>query len=86
MRQRMANVLTEYDVTQLAGHSDCSTTHRFYLAVRADLTDRARAPDADGHGRRFWHALGTRADFGQKGVDGSAGKWLQWRDLRETRP
>lgn len=39
----LANGLTEYDVMQLAGHSDFSTTHRFYLAVRSDLVDRARA-------------------------------------------
>lgn len=38
----LANGLTEYDVMQLAGHSEFSTTHRFYLAVRTDLIDRAR--------------------------------------------
>ena len=36
------NGLSEYDVMELAGHSDFATTHRFYLAVRRDLLDRAR--------------------------------------------
>jgi len=36
------NGLSEYDVMKLAGHSDFGTTHRFYLAVRRDLLDRAR--------------------------------------------
>ena len=73
----LANGLTEYDVMQLAGHSDFSTTHRFYLAVRTDLIDRARTATRAAMGGDF----GTRADSGQKGIDGSAGKWLQWRDL-----
>jgi len=38
----LTNGLAEYDVMQLAGHSDFSTTHRFYLAVRTDVIDRAR--------------------------------------------
>jgi hypothetical protein len=33
---------------QLAGHSEFSTTHRFYLAVRSDLIDRARAAGMKG--------------------------------------
>jgi integrase len=40
------NGLLEFDVMKLAGHSDFSTTHRFYLAVRRDLTDKARAATA----------------------------------------
>jgi len=39
--------LSEYDVMTLAGHSNFSTTHRFYLAVADDLVDRAR--QATGH-------------------------------------
>ena len=38
----LANGLSEYEVMRLAGHSDFQTTHRFYLAVRRDLIDRAR--------------------------------------------
>jgi hypothetical protein len=34
--------LSEYDVMKLAGHSNFSTTHRFYLAMADDLVDRAR--------------------------------------------
>jgi integrase len=76
----LANGLTEYDVMQLAGHSDFSTTHRFYLAVRTDLINRARAATRTAVGDDFGTRL-ARADFAQKGVDGSNGKWLQWRDL-----
>jgi integrase len=52
----LANGLTEYDVMQLAGHSEFSTTHRFYLAVRSDLIDRARAATVAAMGASF----GTR--------------------------
>jgi len=38
--------LSEFDVMKLAGHSDFATTHRFYLAVRRDLVERARAATA----------------------------------------
>jgi len=37
-----AKDLSERDVMVLAGHSSFETTHRFYLAVADDLTDRAR--------------------------------------------
>jgi integrase len=41
------NGLSEFEVMKLAGHSDFQTTHRFYLAIRRDLVDRARrASDA----------------------------------------
>jgi len=39
----LANGLGEFDVMNLAGHSSFQTTHTFYLAVRRDLSDRARA-------------------------------------------
>ena len=38
-----ASGLSEFDVMTLAGHSCFETTRRFYLAVRPDLVDRARA-------------------------------------------
>jgi len=38
----LENGLSEYDVMKLAGHSEFSTTQRFYLAVRTDLVDSAR--------------------------------------------
>ena len=40
--------MSEYDVMILAGHSNFSTTHSFYLAVNQDLIDRARQVAADG--------------------------------------
>jgi integrase len=33
----ISNGLSEYDVMSLAGHSEFSTTHRFYLNVQGDL-------------------------------------------------
>ena len=43
LTQWLTNGLSEYDVMQLAGHSDFETTRRFYLAVSQDLVQRARA-------------------------------------------
>jgi integrase len=41
-----SNGLAEYDVMNLAGHTDFETTHNFYLGVREDLLDRARVATA----------------------------------------
>jgi integrase len=49
----LANGLMEYDVMQLAGPSEFSTTHRFYLAVRHDPLDRARATTVAAMGANF---------------------------------
>ena len=38
----LAQGLSEYEVMILAGHASFDTTHRFYLAVRDDVMDRAR--------------------------------------------
>jgi len=38
----LRNGLKEYEVMQMAGHSDFNTTRRFYLAVSEDLVKRAR--------------------------------------------
>jgi integrase len=38
-----ANGLREYDVMKMAGHSSFETTRTFYLAIRDDLLERARA-------------------------------------------
>lgn len=38
-----ANDLREFEVMNLAGHANFETTRKFYLAVRTDLLDRARA-------------------------------------------
>ena len=42
----LTNGLSEYDVMNLAGHAEFETTRRFYLAVREDLLQRARAVSA----------------------------------------
>ena len=42
----LANGLSEYDVMYLAGHAAFETTHQFYLAVREDLLQSARAASA----------------------------------------
>ncbi len=38
----LAHGLSEFDVMNMAGHASFQTTHRFYLAVREDLLQRAR--------------------------------------------
>ena len=35
--------LREYDVMKIAGYASFETTHKFYLAIRKDLLDQARA-------------------------------------------
>jgi integrase len=40
--QWFENGLNEFQVMKLAGHSDFSTTHRFYLAANQDLVKQAR--------------------------------------------
>jgi integrase len=42
----LSSGMSEYDVMNLAGHSDFSTTHGFYLAVNPNLVDRARKATA----------------------------------------
>ena len=44
----LAQGMTEYDVMKLAGHAQFDTTHKYYLAVRDDLIDRARLATARG--------------------------------------
>ena len=41
------NGLREYDVMKIAGHASFETTHKFYLAIRNDLLDQARALSSD---------------------------------------
>jgi len=59
-----ANGLTEFDVMNLAGHADFDTTHRFYLAVREDLTDRAREATTAAMKRCFGARLARAAISG----------------------
>ena len=60
-----ANSMTEFDVMKLAGHSDFSTTHRFYLAVRQDLLEKARTASVAAMSNDF----GARLYREQKGID-----------------
>jgi integrase len=43
----LSNGLSEYDVMNLAGHAKFETTRQFYLAVREDLLNDARAVSAE---------------------------------------
>jgi len=55
----LAKGLSEFEVMKLAGHSNFSTTHRFYLRVRDDVIDRARKASiraTNGDLARIWHA------------------------------
>jgi integrase len=55
----LAKGLSEFEVMKLAGHSNFSTTHRFYLRVRDDMIDRARKASiraANADLARIWHA------------------------------
>jgi hypothetical protein len=50
--------LSLYEVKELAGHAKIETTERFYLAVRRDVVDRARAAsDASRKGNSVAHLL-----------------------------
>lgn len=42
-----ANGLSEYEVMTMAGHASFETTRRFYLAIRSDVVDRARAASSE---------------------------------------
>ena len=59
----LANGLSEYDVMYLAGHAEFETTHQFYLAVREDLLQRARAASAEAMNGNFVAHL-LRTPFG----------------------
>jgi integrase len=55
----LAKGLSEFEVMKLAGHSNFSTTHRFYLRVRDDMIDRARKASTRATSldlARIWHA------------------------------
>jgi integrase len=41
--------LSLHEVKELAGHAKIETTERFYLAVRRDVVDRARAASEASH-------------------------------------
>jgi len=61
----LAKGLSEFEVMKLAGHSNFSTTHRFYLRVRDDMIDRARRASTRATSpnlARIWHAPRSASD------------------------
>jgi integrase len=61
----LAKGLSEFEVMKLAGHSNFSTTHRFYLRVRDDMIDRARRASTRvtrADLARIWHAPPPASD------------------------
>ncbi len=61
----LAKGLSEFEVMKLAGHSNFSTTHRFYLRVRDDMIDRARKASTRATSSdlaRIWHAPPSASD------------------------
>jgi integrase len=72
--------LTLHEVKELAGHASIETTERFYLAVRKDFLDRARAAsEASRKGESVAHLLraATESDRMEELLCvSSAAKWL----------
>jgi len=77
--------MTEYDVMKLAGHSEFSTTHKYYLAVRDDLIDRARLATARGLCKKLVH-FGARAFSQTELIDRADKKSLYYNNLKDKRP
>jgi integrase len=69
-----ANGLTEFDVMKLAGHSDFATTHRFYLAVRRDLLDKARVAAAAAMSNDFGAHLARAPVVDKKALTDDVGR------------
>jgi len=76
--------MSEYEVMRLAGHSDFSTTHKYYLAVADDLLDRARATTAQGLGQKLVR-FGAPPLKAEESIDNSCGKSLNYSELRFKR-
>jgi integrase len=67
----LAKGLSEFEVMKLAGHSNFSTTHRFYLRVRDDMIDRARRASTRAIRAdlaRTWHAPPSASDAEKTGI------------------
>ncbi len=80
-----ANGMSEYEVMRLAGHSDFSTTHKYYLAVADDLIDRARAATAQGLRQKLVR-FGTPPFEAEERIDSLYRKSLYCNELRLERP
>jgi integrase len=74
MTRWFANGLTEFDVMKLAGHSDFATTHRFYLAVRRDLVEKARVAAAAAMVNDFGARLARASLEDKKALTADVGK------------
>jgi integrase len=74
MTRWFANGLTEFDVMKLAGHSDFATTHRFYLAARRDLIEKARVAAAAAMTNDFGTHLARAPVLDEKGLTVDAGR------------
>jgi integrase len=74
MTRWFANGLTEFDVMKLAGHSDFATTHKFYLAVRRDLVEKARTAAAAAMSNDFGTRLARAPILDEKGLTVDAGR------------
>lgn len=70
---------------KLAGHADFKTTHKYYLAVRDDLVDRARLATARGLCRKLVH-FGAHPYSQAKEIDKINRKSLYCKDLKDKRP
>jgi len=77
--------MTEYDVMKLAGHSEFSTTHKYYLAVRDDLIDKARLATARGLCKKLVH-FGAPPVSGAKEIDKVDKNSLHCNELSKKRP
>lgn len=80
-----ANGMSEYEVMRLAGHSDFSTTHKYYLAVADDLVDRARVAIAQGLRQKLVR-FGTYPFEAEKRIDSVCRKSLYCNELGLERP
>jgi len=79
-----ANGMSEYEVMRLAGHSDFSTMHKYYLAVADDLVDRARVATAQGFRQKLVR-FGTSLFEMKKRIDSARRKSLYCNELRLKR-
>ena len=79
-----ANGMSEYEVMRLAGHSDFSTTHKYYLAVADGLVDRARLATAQGLRQKLVR-FGTSPFETKKRIDSARRKSLYCNKLRLKR-
>jgi integrase len=72
--------LSLHEVKELAGHAGIETTDRFYLAVRKDVVDRARAASKASHkGESVAHLLRATLKSDER-------KDLQCVSVSQTKP